>query len=201
MSYRPGFYCTFLASAITAAALSGCNRGVTTEDVGDKQEEVAELAKDIQQLESEKEERVAEAAKDERESIEEELQEKRQALTEEQKQLAALKVRQGFEDDMQAKLDSVQKRIDELEKQAGDAQGEQEVQLRQQAEALRTRHRQMQEQLDALRSTSSDEDWTTNKAALEEAWTSAEQSMRGPAEPAPSAEPTAPKSEPINDPS
>lgn len=173
MKYPPFTFVCLLALGLAP----GCSNRVTTEDVGDQQQTIEELAEDIQQLESNKEERAAEAAKEERADIEETIEEKRAELASEQQELAALKERKAFEDDMQAKLTSLEARIDQLEEEADEAEGSREVELRKQIAGLETRRDQMQEKLNELRAASGDA-WANLKTSVEGAWESAEASMR-----------------------
>ncbi|MEM9941242.1 MAG: hypothetical protein AAF939_06595 [Planctomycetota bacterium] len=99
-----------------------------------------------------------------------------ETIEQEEEKLAAMKERQKFESDMEAKLDELRNQIKNLNKKAESADGEKEVQLRGEVAELKTRCEQMQTQLDELKAASGDM-WAQSKIKAEAAWNDLSESV------------------------
>lgn len=162
----------WIAAALMLGAFSGCETDVTQKDVNEQKNVVADRERRVAELEQDKPREVQQAAEEAQERKDKELAEAKKELAEEKQQLIATENRQKFEDDMELKLQEMDKQIDEVEAQAAKAEGEEKVKLEAKAAAMRTRYDNLRKDLDELKAASGDT-WSNLKLSVEKAWNDA----------------------------
>lgn len=91
-------------------------------------------------------------------------------VEQEEEKLAAMKVRQKYETEMESKLTALKTKVNELKSQAESAVGDKQVELSGEIAMLETKCLQMREKLDDLKAASGDL-WASTKIKAEETWT------------------------------
>lgn len=146
----------YALATVMCFALIGCDTQVTSKDLDEKKDKIAELEQELKEARAsgESSERIAE--------LEAELKTQRD-------EYAALEQRHDYEEKMERQLRELDRKIDGLQDQAADADGDREIELRKKVAELRTLYDQLAKKIDELK-VASGEGWTDSKEAVEEGW-------------------------------
>ena len=107
----------------------------------------------------------------------EDIEEQKQTVTDEQDKLDALIEREEVENKIESKLTALEQEVGQLEEQAENVKGDEEVQLRGEIAKLKTKHKHAEDRLKELRAASGDQ-WAKLKIKTEAAWKDVSDSVK-----------------------